>query len=116
MRASLLLMTLLFALTGSAFAHTIQGGSHATAGPVAKAGGGAGVVSSGALKGVTVSHAVIAGHEANLVELPQHLPLTQAVRSRLRSQGYAEVIQDGATYFCQQLLRTTNGPRLNCLH
>jgi L-aminopeptidase/D-esterase-like protein len=69
----------------------------------------AGVVSSGALKGATVSHVSIAGQPATVVVLATNAPLTPAEREKIRKAGYVMVAQEGMIYYCQRTHSNSQG-------
>lgn len=109
------------ALAGTAVTG-IHTGAHAAshpsiAGPAVRAGGNArpAVMTHGAAPatranaappGTTLTHAMVAGEHANVVQMPVKHPLTDADRRKLKEHGFAPVMQNGETYFCRHVHRT----------
>ena len=131
---SVLPALLLAGLSSAAIAGTITGihtggarASHATpAAPSVHAGGNVtstrtahapgllAVPSSAPLQGATMTHAMVGGEHANVVQMSLKRPLTESERRKLKAQGFVPVMQTGETYYCQHVHWTENGWIKDC--
>jgi hypothetical protein len=106
-------------------AHSGGGGSHAA--PPAPAHAAANVsvtagahiaglsaLSSGALKGATLTHTMVGGQHANVVEMPLKCPLKEHEIRKLRQSGFHSIAQNGDVYYCRHEHWTQDGWIKDC--
>lgn len=96
--------------TAGAAASSTQGGSKAPDGGV--------VMTSGPLKGATITQDTVAGEPAVVAHLPPRSPLTAEERTKLHNAGYSEVTNDRATYYCRRVRAPSPSQSYvnDCLH
>jgi hypothetical protein len=115
--ASIVLAASTMAMAGgnpSGLSAVHSSGGASVRGETAGGGGHAGVVSSGALSGTTVSHLMIGGEQATVAHLPPHAPFSEAELRKLRHAGYYAFKHDEATYWCRRVRWTARGWVRDC--